>query len=314
MTWHTVISQAFAVGESPFWHSGEQRLYGVDIAGRLLWRTVPGSGLVERWAMPDEPGCIAPARSSGADSGLVVALRDRICRAPVWGGELLPIASLPIDAASQRANDGKCDAQGRLWVGTIHEPASGPRQPVAGLYCVDGQRQSPQGASVRSVLGGVANANGLAWSPDRRTLYWADTPSHTIRRWRCDVQGNPLGEGEVFVQFPGKPEGWRPGEPGYGGRPDGAAVDVDGNYWCAMYEGGRVLQISPAGEILASHVTPALCPTMPCFGGADGRTLYVTSARHGRGQDELAQMPLSGCVFAMRVGVAGLPVQPWREV
>lgn len=311
MTWHTVVSQAFAIGESPFWHPGEQRLYGVDIAGCLLWRTVPGSGVVERWTMPDTPGCIAPARSSGTDSGLVVALRDRICRAPVWGGDLVDVARLPVDAASQRANDGKCDAQGRLWVGTIHEPASGPRQPVASLYCVDGQWQPP---SVRTVLGGVANVNGLAWSPDRRTLYWADTPNHAIRRWRCDVQGNPLGESEVFMQFPAKPEGWIPGEPGYGGRPDGAAVDVSGNYWCAMYEGGRVLQISPAGEIMASHVTPVLCPTMPCFGGADGRTLYVTSARHGRGKDELDQLPLSGCVFAKRVGVAGLPVQPWREV
>ena len=81
-----------------------------------------------------------------------------------------------------------------------------------------------------------------------------------------------------------------------------------------MYEGGRVLQISPRGDILASHTTPMLCPTMPCFGGSDGRTLYLTSARHGRSPQELAQLPLSGCVFAMRVGVAGLPAQPWREL
>ena len=145
-------------------------------------------------------------------------------------------------------------------------------------------------------------------------MYWADTPTHTVKRYPCDVNGNPQGEGEVFIRFDPKPEGWQPGEPGYGGRPDGAAVDVDGNYWCAMYEGGRVLQISPQGRILANHYTPALCPTMPCFGGNDGRTLYVTSARHGRSRDELAQLPLSGCVCAMRVGVAGLPTQPWREI
>ncbi len=310
MAWHTVINQPFALGESPFWHADEQQLYGVDIAGRQLWRTVPGSGLVERWAMPDEPGCIAPARSGGVADGLVIALRDRICRAPHWGGALHTVAQLPIDAATMRANDGKCDAAGRLWVGTIHEPASGPRQPVASLFCVDGGRAPAQ---VRATLTGVANANGLAWSPDRRTLYWTDTPTHTIKRFACDVNGNPQGAGEVFVQFDAKPEGWTPGEPGYGGRPDGAAVDADGNYWCAMYEGGQVLQLSPQGEVLGQHYTPALCPTMPCFGGADGRTLYVTSARHGRSAAELAQLPLSGCVFAMRVSVKGLPTQPWRE-
>ena len=311
MVWHTVISQPFELGESPFWQASGGVLYGVDVAGKKLWRTMPGSGYLDKWDMPAEPGCIAPARSGGALDGWIVVLRDRICRVTDWGGDLHEIARLPIDPATERGNDGRCDAQGRFWVGTIHEPTSGPRQPVGALYCVDASSGT---TTVRKVLDGVANANGLAWSPDRRTMYWADTPTHTVKRFACDVNGNPLGEGEVFIQFDSKPAGWTPGEPGYGGRPDGAAVDNDGNYWCAMYEGGRVLQISPRGDILACHYTPALCPTMPCFGGADGRTLYVTSARHGRSQGELAQLPQSGCVFAMRVGVAGLPPLPWREL
>jgi len=95
---------------------------------------------------------------------------------------------------------------------------------------------------------------------------------------------------------------------GYQGRPDGAAVDVLGNYWVAMYEGRRVCQLAPDGSLLAEFAVPAQCPTMPCFGGEDLQTLFVTTARHGRGAAELAHFPESGCVFAMRVSVPGLPV------
>ncbi|MDQ6882212.1 MAG: SMP-30/gluconolactonase/LRE family protein, partial [Pseudomonadota bacterium] len=112
----------------------------------------------------------------------------------------------------------------------------------------------------------------------------------------------------VFMQFGGKPEGWQPGQPGYRGRPDGAAVDVEGNYWCAMYEGGRLLQVSPAGEVLQDIAAPVMCPTMPCFGGEDLKTLYLTTASDKRPAAELARLPNSGCVLSMRVELAGLPV------
>ena len=113
-----------------------------------------------------------------------------------------------------------------------------------------------------------------------------------------------------------KPAGWAwgsldSGSTPYGGRPDGAAVDAEGCYWSAQYEGGRLLRIAPSGEVLTEVRVPALCPTMPCFGGPDLKTLFVTTARHGRSEAELAQNPGSGCVFAMRTEVAGLPVNAW---
>ena len=103
------------------------------------------------------------------------------------------------------------------------------------------------------------------------------------------------------------------GQPGYGGRPDGAAVDVQGNYFVAMFEGRRLLKLAPTGELLAEIPTPVQCPTMPCFGGDDGQTLYLTTARHQRSVQELADLPLSGCVFSMRVNVPGLPVNFFRD-
>ncbi len=292
------------LGESPFWHPLESRLYWVDIAGRALVRWSPGDARVERWDMPSEPGCIAPARTGVVDSGLVVALRDRICHAPVWGGALRELARLPIDAATQRANDGKCDALGRFWVGTVHEPASGPRQAVAGLYCVD--LRNAGDVSVRLMLDGVATANGLAWSPDGSRMYWSDTPRHAIRVWDCDARHEPVGAGRVLRQFDFKPDGWQPGDAGYAGRPDGAVVDAAGDYWCAMYEGARVLRLSPQGDVLDDWATPLLCPTMPCL-TPDGR-LLATSASQGRSVDEVARLPLSGQVLQRFTAFAGLPV------
>jgi sugar lactone lactonase YvrE len=101
--------------------------------------------------------------------------------------------------------------------------------------------------------------------------------------------------------------------PGYAGRPDGAAVDCQGNYYIAMFEGGRLLKLSPGGDLLAEWKVPALCPTMPCFGDADLRTLYLTTARHGRSAQELQIWPLSGCVLAMRVDTPGLPVNCFED-
>jgi sugar lactone lactonase YvrE len=110
----------------------------------------------------------------------------------------------------------------------------------------------------------------------------------------------------VFAQFPGRIAGQDLAR--YGGRPDGAAVDAEGCYWVAMFEGARVLRLSPAGEVLAELKLPVRCPTMPCFGGADLRTLYITTARENRSADELAREPWAGCVLQCRVDVPGLPV------
>ena len=302
MAWQTVVGQPSQLGESPFWHPGEQQLYWVDIPGRKILRVRPASGAVDEWPLPQDPGCIAPALSGG----LVIALRDGIYRARTWGGPLVQLAAATHDTTTTRFNDGKCDALGRLWAGTIYEPRDAQR---AGLYCLDARGHVPPQLVLK--LGDATTANGLAWSPDGRTLYWSDTPRHVTHAWDFDAATGALQNQRVFQQFAPKPADWTPGAPGasgYGGRPDGAAVDVDGNYYCAMFEGGRLLKFAPTGALLADIPTPVRCPTMPCFGGDDLRTLYLTSVRAGRPAAELAAMPASGCVFAMRVETPGLPV------
>jgi len=307
-SWQAVSPEPSALGESPFWHPHEQMLYWVDIPGRKILRANVFMGTVQSWPMPMEPGCIAPATRGG----LVIALRDGVYRAREWGGALTLIHRFDHDIATTRFNDGKADPLGRFWAGTMYEPRTALQAELFSLDCRGGLAPV-----VERKAGDAIIANGLAWSPDAKTVFWTDTPNHVIRAWDWDAPSNTLTNGRVFHQFPMKPDGWAYGLSGdvavYGGRPDGAAVDVQGNYYVAMFEGRRILKLSPAGKILAEIPTPAQCPTMPCFGGDDGQTLYVTTARYNRSAAELADMPQSGCVFSMRVDVPGLPTNFFND-
>ncbi len=297
-TWQRLVDVHYELGESPFWHPQESMLYWVDIPGKKILRANVYMVTAQVWDMPSEPGCIAPAQTGG----LVIALRHGVFRAREWGGALEPITTLPYDTASVRTNDGKCDALGRFWVGTIDEPKAGNR---AELFSVDCRSGVPV---VERKAGDALTANGLAWSPQGTTLYWADTPNHIVHAWDYDADTNALSAHRIHLRFDPKPAGWTFEERSYLGRPDGAAVDVAGNYWVAMFEGRRVCCFAPDGTLLREIATPAQCPTMPCFGGEDLRTLYLTTARHGRSAPELAAFPDSGAVFFMRVDIPGLPV------
>jgi sugar lactone lactonase YvrE len=280
------------LGESPLWHPAEQVLYWCDIPGRALNRFDPRSGGHRRWPFDSEVACCAPL----LEGGLLLALRSGLACFDLQSGRLRELrGTCPYDPRVERFNDGKADAQGRLWVGTIYEPRDAPK---AALYrWGDGQ--------MSKVADRITTSNGLAWSPDARTMYWADTKAHTVYAFDFERAGGALSNRRVFVQFPPKVDGQ--GLAGYGGRPDGAAVDCEGHYWVAMFEGARVLRIAPDGTVSRELALPVRCPTMPCFGDADLKTLYITTARENRPPEELAREPLAGCVLQMRVEVPGLP-------
>jgi len=273
------------VGESPFWHPEQASLYWVDIVGKAVHRFHPQSQQHQQWDLPSEPGCIVPC----ASTDVLIAMRSGIVILDTEGGALSMIAEAPYDTKKMRFNDGRCDAFGRLWVGTLYEPRD---QALGGLFCLErGQ--------IRDTGKRVTVSNGIAFSQDHRTLYHADTTAHRITAYPFDLERGQLGEGRLFHQFSTDKLH------NYGGRPDGAAVDSEGAYWCAMFEGGRIVRFSPSGELLREIHLPVRCPTMIAFGGADLRTLYITSACHHRSVTELAQHPLSGCVLSVQVDVAG---------
>jgi sugar lactone lactonase YvrE len=308
LSWQALPQSTSKLGESPFWHPLELMLYWVDIPGRQVCRANVFMGEVERWDLDEEPGCIAPVQGGG----LVIALRSGIYFAPDWRGPLQLLAASPFDTRYERFNDGKCDAMGRLWVGTLYEPKD---KPAASLYCLI--PTAAAGWELKKMAGNATTGNGLAWSPNGATLYWADTAAHQVKAF--DLGTNPAGFGQepnltrerIFYKFDPKPEAWRFGDEAgqaYGGRPDGAAVDIEGNYWITLFEGQRLCKISPQGQLLAQFATPVLRSTMVCFGGDDGQTLYLTTASAGQTDAETALQPGAGQVFFARVQAPGVPV------
>ena len=278
------------LGESPLWHPAEQVLYWCDIPGHWLNRFDPASGAHRQWEFDTDVACCAPLQ----DGGLLLALRSGLVRFDPATGDSTPLIDAPYDPLHERFNDGKADPQGRLWVGTIYEPRDPPR---AALYrYADGH--------LARMAGDITVSNGLAWSPDARTMYWADTKAHCVYALDFDIGAGSVSNRRVFAQFPLK----APDQPlsSYGGRPDGATVDAEGGYWVAMFEGARLLRIAPDGTVTRELPLPVRCPTMPCFGGRDLKTLYITTARENRPADERAREPLAGCVLQLRVDVAGL--------
>jgi sugar lactone lactonase YvrE len=279
------------LGESPLWHPDEAALYWVDIPGRRLNRWHPGQARHDHWELDTEPGCLAPLLGGG----LLLAMRDGLWRFDTASGERTRLAEPPYDPAEERFNDGKADPQGRFWAGTIYEPRSAPK---AALYRY-------AGGTLQRMAGDITTSNGLAWSPDGRTMYWADTKEHLVQALDFDGRDGSVSRRREFARFPPKAAGQDLAT--YGGRPDGAAVDSEGAYWVAMFEGQQLLRLAPDGTLLQRLPLPVRCPTMPCFGGADLRTLYVTTARENRPADELAAQPLAGKVLSVRVDVPGLP-------
>lgn len=279
------------VGECPLWHDVESALYWVDINGLTVNRVHPASGKFSSWKMGSEPSAIA----ADGDNNLVVATRTGFVRLNTTSGDIDDICPAPYDTKITRFNDGRVDPAGRFWVGTMYEPRD---KPAAEMYVLERDRLR------LAWSGGMTNSNGLAWSPDGRTMFHADTTSHRIDRYDFDAAAGQASNRCNLVTFSTDKSA-----ADYGGRPDGAAVDSEGNYWVAMFEGGRLLKLSPTGELLREILLPLRCPTALAFGGHDLRTLYVTSASHGRSNAELAQYPLTGKVLCMRVDVPGL-VQP----
>jgi L-arabinonolactonase len=271
------------VAECPRWHPDERRLYWVDIYRQTLYARCPRSGALESWLLPERIGCFGFIRGGGVVAGLQSGIY-RIALEPDLALE--PLALLEGRPSEVRFNDGRVGPCGRFWAGTNIESMD---KRVNALYALDVDGR------LERVVDGLICSNGLAFSPDGRTLYHSDSRLDVVWAWDYDPVGAVASNRRVFLDVDIQE-----------GRPDGAAVDTDGGYWIAHVGGWHVARYTKDGVIDQVIGVPVQRPTMCAFGGDDLSTLYVTSARYPLSTAMLDKQPLAGSLFAIRTGYTGL--------
>jgi sugar lactone lactonase YvrE len=288
-----ILDARNGTGESPVWSAEEQVLYWVDIPARQLHRLDPASGVHTTWTGDEMLACVAPRAGrpgqwiAGMESGLfALAQQDDGTLAA------MPLAEVAHARPGMRFNDGRCDRQGRFWAGTmLMDMAAGMEVGRVYRYQSDVNAE----AALRLQIDSLIVPNGMAFSPDGRTMYLSDSHPTVQAIWAFDYDtatGTPHNR-RLFVDMKPLP-----------GRPDGAAVDADGCYWICGNDAGLVHRFTPDGQLDRSLAVPVKKPAMCAFGGSALDTLFVTSIRPG---GDLSDQPLAGGVFALNPGVKGLP-------
>lgn len=286
-----VVDAGAQLGEGTIWDPAAGVLWWIDIYGPTIHRYDPASGTSQSWQAPEYLGCIG-LRASG---GLVVTMASGFYFFDPASGDFTAIADPEHDLADTRFNDGKPDRFGHFWSGSMFEAPGKTPQMIASLY-----RLSSDG-TVMKMLDGIGCANGLAFSPDGRVMYFTD--SHTSLVWAFDYtpETGVIENRRVFIDLT---------ERGY--IVDGATVDAGGNYWLTVPFKGKVLAFDPAGSQIAEVDLPCDLPTCCEFGGAELGTLYVTTARYRRSDAELAGQTAPGGLFAITgLGQTGLILPPY---
>jgi len=281
------------LGEGPIWHSEREAVSWVELyEGRVNWLELDGSpgesvevGRRVGAAVPARGGAIALA----TDEGFAHIDRD---------GAYTLVAPVEADDAGSFMNDGKCDALGRFWAGTVGVRADGLAAEGAGsLYCLETDGR------VRRALADVSLSNGLDWSPDGATFYYVDSRAAGIDAFAFDLSSGELADRRRVVEL---------GLPPELAFVDGMCVDTDGCLWAAVWGTGEVRRYTPEGELDRTIGVPVTQPTSCAFAGGALDVLVITSARRGLPADELERQPHAGSVFCCRPGPTGMPPNECR--
>lgn len=270
------------LGEGPTWDEDAQALFWVDILNHRVHQFFPVTGANRTYEVGDVVGCAVP----GPSGTMLLALRHELAVLDLASGSVKPILAVEADQPENRLNDGKCDAQGRFWFGSMRdgEPGHGS------LY-----RYDPDG-TLHVMETGLGISNGLGWSPDARTCYLTDSPAKTIYAYDFDPVTGGISNRRVFVDLTREAFS-----------PDGLTVDSEGCVWSAQWAGACIIRFAPSGRELFRVPVPVKCPTSCNFGGPDLKQLYITSASVGLTQDEIEQYFFSGDLFCLATDVVGLP-------
>ena len=281
-----VVQGADILGEVPLWCSRSRKLWWIDVRRPAIQSYDPATGkhTAVRLAAEMLVGSIA-LRDAG---GLLLATNSGFYTYDPEQTEAPRALMNPeLDKPQHRLNDGKCDRRGRFWVGSMKD---GVRVPEGNLYRFDPDH------SCHFQFGGIHVPNSLSWSPDDRTMYFADTHLQLIWAYDYDIDAGAISNRRVFKDWTGTPA-----------KPDGSTVDADGCLWNAMVGTGQVVRLTPAGKVDRVIQLPVTNATCPAFGGSQLDTLYITTHSQRLGPAEIAREPLAGGLFAIDASVKGLP-------
>lgn len=277
-------------GEGSIWHCERQTLFWVDIEGKTLYELNPKTEQCASWPFDRMISTVVPE----TDSTVVVSLQNEIIRVNLHNGQTTSIALIPDFDGKVRCNDGKCDPAGRLWVGTM---GFGAPQGAGTLYCV-----LPDGV-VTPKIEKVTISNGIVWSSNKKYMYYNDTATGKIARYRYEAESGEILFDGIAVTLP---KGT--------GAPDGMTIDENDNLWVAQWGGFGVYCYNPyTGELLTKVDVPAPHVASCAFGGKKLDTLYITTARAGMTEEQLKDYPLSGSVFHCHPGVKGVKANHFGE-
>jgi sugar lactone lactonase YvrE len=284
-----VIDAKALLGEGPCWDKEAKLLYWVDIIENNVHifdpllnrnRTIPALG---------NPSAVVPRKSGG----VVLAMNRSFYALDLQTDQPTFLAGPPDEPTSNRFNDGKCDAMGRFWAGTM--PFKGS-DPTGSVYCLDVD------LTVRHMFGKVRCSNGIAWSPDNTTMYYIDTPTKQVVAFDYHLASGMITNKRVVVSIPD-------GE----GIPDGMTIDSEGMLWVAQWEGYKVSRWDPRdGTRLQVVPVPVARVTSCTFGGDQLDELYITTARIGLDENELVKQPHAGGVFKIKTNVRGVENYPFK--
>ncbi|MBO9610371.1 MAG: SMP-30/gluconolactonase/LRE family protein [Paenibacillaceae bacterium] len=285
-----VLDARAILAEGPSWDSGTAKLYWVDILANRFCRWDPLTGANEQFQVGETVGAVVPANNEEA----MIVTATGFKRYRLSTGEITPVVDPEAHLAGNRFNDGKCDALGRFWAGTM----DGEEKSIAGaLYCLDRDH------TCRKLYEGVGISNGMDWSPDRKTMYYIDSMSQQVMCFTFDLSGGAISDPRVLIDFKDEQ-----------GLPDGMTVDEEGKLWIAHWDGWQVSRWDPhSGKKIATIAVPAARVTSCAFGGEKYDTLYITTATVGLSDEQLLHQPHAGGIFAIKPGVCGMPSVPYRK-
>jgi sugar lactone lactonase YvrE len=280
---------ALLLGEGAHWHAAWNKFLYVDIEGKKVGCIDPITKIREEKKLPERVGTVVPM-----DNGnLVLALENALMAFNFDTGELKELIKIEVDLPYNRSNDGKCDAQGRLWIGTMHKEAKGA---VGTLYCFDGKELTAK-IPHRKV------SSGICWSKDNTSMYYIDSFDYNIKRYDFDVSNGSVANESIIVEMP--QSSWTP---------DGMTIDEEGMLWVAMWGGGRVNRYNPSsGELIGVVYLDAPNVTSCAFGGKNNQQLFITTASVGLDQEQLEKYPDSGSLFLIDVEIKGMQMYQFRS-